>query len=442
MKPRVVLALWLIMAMAANSLHAASPWPAETHTAAMKIQVGQEFNISNMSGAYWNATTRTFWVCCNGPGTFWALVEDGLGGWKIGTSGGQPAKWSTGGDMEAICQPDDTQSIVYLMDEAGYIRKYDTSTGGTVNLLRSWDIIANAGPNDGSGPEAITFVPNEWLIREGFRDATGVLRTSSQSMGGLMLVGHQTEGYVHVFDLKADGTHLYHGKLLTSKTETADIAFDRCTGKLHIWHNTGSNYLEVAELNSTVVGSERKFRTLIEYLGPRTGNLEGIALVPNAVGDDWILLTDDDNNPAGQALTLYKHFVPNEDTDNDGLPDAWELRYYGSTTVTTGSAAGSTDSDGDGATDYQESLAGTDPTSPISKLRITSLTLNGSNTTLTWQTVGGRSNVVQSTTNLTTGFTDLSPALLIPGTGDVTTSYTHLGGATDPARFYRVRTTP
>ena len=442
-KRRLALALRLVMAMATDRLHAAGPWPAETHTAALQIQVGQEFNIQNMSGAYWNATTRTFWVCCNGPGTFWALVEDGLGGWKIDTSGGQPAKWSTGGDMEAICQPDDTQPIVYLMDENGYIRKYDTSTGGTVNLLQSWDISrTDAGPSGGSGPEAITFVPNEWLSRQGFRDATGVLRTGSEGMGGLMFVGHQTGGYVHVFDLNANGSYLYHGKILTSREETADLSFDRATGKLYLWHNIGSNYLEVAELNSTGPVSERKFRTLIEYLGPRTGKLEGIALVSNAVGDDWILMADDGNNPAGEALNLYQHFVPNEDTDADGLPDDWELRFFGSTTVTTATLAGNTDTDGDGATDFQELLSGTDPTSSLSNLRITSFVLSGSDATITWQTVGGRTNVVQSTTSLTTGFTDLSPALPIPGAGDVTVSYTNDDDSTDPARFYRVRTAP
>ena len=306
------------------------------------------------------------WVCCNGPGTFWALVEDGLGGWKIGTSGGSPARWQTGGDMEGICQPDDSQPIVYLMDETGHIRKYDVSVGGTVNEVQSWNIVADAGPNGGSGPEGITFVPDEWLAREGFRDGSGVLRTSSQGMNGLMFVGHQTGGYVHVFDLNAAGTCLYHGKILTSRSETAGLSFDRTSGKLYIWHNTGPNYLEVAELNSTPSGAERRFRTLIEYAGPRGGNLEGIAPVSNLDGDDWIMLTDDDNNPSGEAVTIYKHFRPETDTDHDDLPDDWELRHFGSTTVTTGAA----DPDKDGMDNEREHAFGLDPTTGASVVPI------------------------------------------------------------------------
>jgi len=348
----------MLMSVGAGLLPAASPWPAESHTAAYKLPMLDRHFTKNMSGAYWNATTRTFWVCCNSPGLFWALVEDGSGGWKIATNAnGTKARWKPGGDLEGICQPVDSQPLIYLMDETGYVRQYDVSDFGVVKELRTWDIRANAGPNGNSGPEAITFVPDAWLRREGFRDASGTLRTSSNGMGGLMFVGHQTGGYVHVFDLNPNNnTFAYHGKIKTSQSETADLAFDRNSGMLYLWHNLGPNYLEVAELNSTPVGNERRFRTLIEYTGPRSGNLEGIALAVNPTGDDWILLADDDND-SGEALTLYKHFHPNKDTDNDGLPDAWELRHFGSTTVTDGKP----DSDGDGQSDLQEFRAGTEP---------------------------------------------------------------------------------
>jgi uncharacterized lipoprotein YddW (UPF0748 family) len=53
--------------------------------------------------------------------------------------------------------------------------------------------------------------------------------------------------------------------------------------------------------------------------------------------------------------------APDEpDIDNDLLPDSWELHWFGNL-----SAAGlNTDSDGDGLTDYQEYVLGTDPTHP------------------------------------------------------------------------------
>jgi len=47
-----------------------------------------------------------------------------------------------------------------------------------------------------------------------------------------------------------------------------------------------------------------------------------------------------------------------DDTDHDGIPDAWERYYFGSLNAVNGS----TDRDGDGSKDWQEWVAGTNPT--------------------------------------------------------------------------------
>ncbi len=57
-----------------------------------------------------------------------------------------------------------------------------------------------------------------------------------------------------------------------------------------------------------------------------------------------------------------------DDSDNDGLPDSWELAWFGSTST----YGPNSDPDGDHQTNLQEYLAGTDPTSANS-LRITGL---------------------------------------------------------------------
>jgi hypothetical protein len=325
------------------------------------------------------------------------------------------------------------------LDENGWIRQYDAANYGVVSQTRAWDIRAYCPEVSGNGPEAITFVPNDWLRREGFRDNSGALRTSSNGMGGLMLVGSQIGGYVHVFDLNSSAsTFTYCGSNQTSRAETADLTFDRGTGKLYIWHNTGANYLEVAELNSTINGSVRRLRTLIEYTGPRTGNLEGFALVSTPETNDWCMMTDD-SNANSEGVVLYRQFRPNEDTDNDGLADDWELNYFGSTATTSGFA----DPDGDGKSDFDEFLAGTNPTNAMSRLCIRSLTVDDTNVLIGWQTVGGRTNVVQTASSLTGVFADLSPPLVIPGSGDVIADYSDYGGGTNlPARFYRVRPVP
>ena len=59
---------------------------------------------------------------------------------------------------------------------------------------------------------------------------------------------------------------------------------------------------------------------------------------------------------------------------------------------------------------------------------------------VTWTTSGGQSNVVQNSTNLMDGFSNLSGPIWIPGSGSVTTNYTHTGAATNlPMQFYRIR---
>jgi hypothetical protein len=433
--------LW-ILAAAPLSVSALSPWPAESNTSTSVVKLtslDSEFT-HDMSGASWNPSNRTFWVCNNNPGIFWALVQDAAGNWRIATNAaGTQARWTVGGDLEGICLGDYTKPIVYLLNEDGYIIEYNVSTYGVGVTNRVWDIHTICPETSGNGPEAITFVPNEWLQREGFRNNSNQLYTATNGMGGLMFVGSQIGGYVHVFDLKTNAnTFTYLGSNQTSRTETADLAFDRATGKLYVWHNISSNFLEVAELNSAVTGGVRRLRTLIEYVGPRTGNLEGFGLVSTPETNNWCMITDDANDNS-EGVMLYRQFRPNEDTDADGLSDDWELRYFGTTAASNGTA----DADGDGHTDLQEFLAGTDPINSQSRLRIESIALEGDDVRVGWRTAGGHTNILQTAPTATNTYTDLSPPMIITGAGETTTNYPEAGGATNfPLRLYRVRLAP
>jgi hypothetical protein len=58
----------------------------------------------------------------------------------------------------------------------------------------------------------------------------------------------------------------------------------------------------------------------------------------------------------GSAVSLVISLPPQEDDDQDGLPDAWEYAKFGNL-----DQRGNDDPDGDGYTNYQEYLVGTDP---------------------------------------------------------------------------------
>jgi uncharacterized protein DUF4038/collagenase-like protein with putative collagen-binding domain len=142
----------------------------------------------------------------------------------------------------------------------------------------------------------------------------------------------------------------------------------------------------------------------------------------NADGNgDWVLLLED-----APAATSFQ---------------SWQLQYFGCTNLAIcPQAAATADPDGDGQNNLTEFLTGTNPTNSASAFRITAVTREGSNIRVTWNAVGGKTNVVEVASGLTNGFTSLSSNIVITGNGDVTTNYLDVGGATNaPTRFYHVR---
>ncbi len=125
---------------------------------------------------------------------------------------------------------------------------------------------------------------------------------------------------------------------------------------------------------------------------------------------------------------------------------AWQIQYFGSTT--NPAAAANADPDGDGQNNLAEFLAGTNPTNSASGLRITSVATLGADVLVTWATAGGETNLVQAAAGLpdgsySTNFADLSPLIILSGSGDTVTNYLDSGGATNtPSRYYRIRLQP
>ena len=116
----------------------------------------------------------------------------------------------------------------------------------------------------------------------------------------------------------------------------------------------------------------------------------------------------------------------------DGLDDDWELAYFN-----TLSRDGSGDFDGDGQTDRQEFLAGTDPTNSGAVLRALTVTpLNGGNVTILWSSVAGRNYSVQFKNNVEdSAWTTLVQNIRATGS---TTSAVDNSASAATRRFYRV----
>lgn len=130
---------------------------------------------------------------------------------------------------------------------------------------------------------------------------------------------------------------------------------------------------------------------------------------------------------------------PQIDADGDQLPDAWELAHGLDPRSGAGFDGVLGDPDGDGQTNLQEYLAGTDPRDFRSYLGITSVSLNGASVLLRFAGAGGKTYAIQFRDNAIAGeWSILARIAKLSGSGIVEIADTNAAPAT--ARFYRVVT--
>ncbi|MDB6020615.1 MAG: hypothetical protein JWQ04_472 [Pedosphaera sp.] len=157
----------------------------------------------------------------------------------------------------------------------------------------------------------------------------------------------------------------------------------------------------------------------------KTGLFSGYAYSANC---GWISLSN------AVALVQTDSIQQGVDSNHDGIPDAWELQNFGTISINVNA-----DPDGDGMSNLQEYLAGTDPNNAASNLKITaqSFSAGGTFASLTWNSVLTRCYYVEKATTLgSANWTD-SGLGQIASAGSATS--TSLSDTNASARFYRIR---
>jgi len=157
-----------------------------------------------------------------------------------------------------------------------------------------------------------------------------------------------------------------------------------------------------------------------------TGKLTGYAYSANG---GWISLSN-------SVAVLQTDSLSPGPLDVNGLPVAWEKEFFGTTGISTNA-----DPDHDGMSNAQEYQAGTNPTDPNSRLRVTAINANtpGSTATLTWTSVPSRLYQVEERLDLMAGAwaTNLTLGVVSPDLGPTTTrSLTESSAA---KRFFRIQ---
>ncbi|HXJ40581.1 MAG TPA: thrombospondin type 3 repeat-containing protein, partial [Bryobacteraceae bacterium] len=154
------------------------------------------------------------------------------------------------------------------------------------------------------------------------------------------------------------------------------------------------------------------------------------------------------NDVTGHFTTLSRTVPISQviDSVGDGIPDSWRAQYFSNQptnnvngTTTNNQSCATCDPDGDGFTNLQEFLAGTDPTNSTSALQIVSITRqpNGDNL-IVWTSAAGKTYQVYATTEQSGAYAPLGNS--VPSAG-ATTSYTDTG-VTDTAKYYKIKAVP
>jgi hypothetical protein len=123
------------------------------------------------------------------------------------------------------------------------------------------------------------------------------------------------------------------------------------------------------------------------------------------------------------------------DANGNGMPDDWEYRWFQGNMNQTAEG----DFDGDDFPNYAEWVASTDPAAPGSYIGWEAMFKTGTNLTLTFQAVPGRSYHIEARPEMAVGAPEWSLLGSVTNDGDTTVTWTDTTYNTNSPRYYRIK---
>ncbi len=222
----------------------------------------------------------------------------------------------------------------------------------------------------------------------------------------------------------------------TAAIEAATLSWSAATGTPPVTYSVFEATASGAENYGSPTLTTNSLSAFIAPLYPGSNSPITYFFVARAVDG----CGDSDTNTV--ELSLQPLLDPNKSQVGDGIPNGWKQQYGLNPFDPTVAAS---DPDGDGMSNLQEFLAGTDPTNNASSFRITSISLQGSDILITWSMGGGKTNALQRSSGGPNGsysnaFADI---FIVTNTVGSVTNYLDAGSATNnPGGYYRVRLVP
>jgi hypothetical protein len=297
------------------------PWPGADATST--VDPDGEFH-GNMSDLFYErgagAEPDALWAVQNGPSRLYRMTPDAAGVWRPVVT--RALRFPDGGgevDAEGVTRAELGSTSIYVASERDNadptvsrlsVLRYDTSaTDSTIAALQEWDL-TNDLPEvyANAGWEALTWVPDTFLVAQGFVDET-TGETYRPAMypdhgTGLFFLGLEANGLVYVYALDhAGGSFTRIASFESGHESIMSLAFDRDVGYLWSQCDNGcDNQVDVLAIDPSGVFAPRG-----QFERPATMdnlNNEGIAFAPESRCENgrraffWV----DDGNAGGHAL--------------------------------------------------------------------------------------------------------------------------------------------